>query len=153
MRLGPKFAFVTRSEIAGAYHLQEALFACYEDNWGVAQSELDKALEHRTHGFDWRTRDDWMRASAVLLHLDYGSRFLAFLDDRGDTIARLWPWVEALRANVAGSERYLQGVAAEVRPVAGELFEETERRLRILPESTRRWSPPKSKVRKPRRRR
>lgn len=84
----PKHAFPDTT------HLHEALFAAYDSNWGLARDALAKALDLRDDGFAAMNTDDWLRFSAVLLHLNYGAELLVFLDQRGDNI-RLRPWVEA----------------------------------------------------------
>ena len=91
----------------------------------------------RTDGFESFNTDDWLRASAVLLHLNYGAELLAFLNQRGDT-ARLRPWVEALRAHHLGDRRALQNIAPEIRTAAEIFYDGIESRLKKLPEKTRR---------------
>jgi len=118
-------------------YLHEALFAAYDSNWGLARQALEKGLALRTDGFGPDNTDDWLRATAVLLHLNYGSELLEFLAERGDT-PRLRPWVEALRALHLGDRRVLQNIAPEIRTTAEVLFDGIERRLLKLPEKTRR---------------
>lgn len=118
--------------------LQEALFASYDANWGLACESLAQALTIRADGFfSSESTDHWLRASAVLLHLNYGGELLTFLDERGDA-ERLRPWVEALRAHHVGDRRALQNVAPEVRAAAEVLYDGIQRRLKQLPEKTRR---------------
>ena len=131
--------------------LHEALFAAYDANWGLACEALSQALAIRVNGFWVNNTDDWLRASAVLLHLNYGAELLAFLDQRGDTVARLRPWVEALRALQSGDRRALQNIAPEIRSTAEVFYDGIERRLKMLPEKTRRR--PLTKLERPRRRR
>jgi tetratricopeptide (TPR) repeat protein len=118
-------------------HLHDALFAAYDSNWGMACEALTKALSIRVEGFVPFNTDDWLRASAVLLHLNYGAELLAFLDQRGDT-ARLRPWVEALKALQLGDRRALQNIAPEIRDTAEIFYDGIESRLLKLPEKTRR---------------
>ena len=125
-------------------HLHECLFAAYASNWGLACEALAKALVVRAEGFSPNTTDDWLRASAVLLHLNYGAELLVFLDDRGDT-ERLRPWVEALRAHQLGDRRALQNIAPEIRTTAEVFYDGIESRLKKLPEKTRRRPLPKPK--------
>lgn len=129
-------------------HLHEALFAAYDSNWGLASEALAKALTIRAAGFWPFNIDDWLRTSAVLLHLNYGAELLLFLDQHGHT-ARLRPWVEAVRALHRGDRRALQNIAPEIRTTAEELFDGIESRLNKLPEKTGRR--PLPKVRVPRR--
>jgi len=118
-------------------HLHEALFAAYESNWGLACEALAKALVIRADGFLSINTDDWLRASAVLLHLNYGAELLAFLEQRGDT-ARLRPWVEALRAHHLGDRRALQNIAPEIRTSAEIFYDGIQQRVDKLPDKTRR---------------
>jgi tetratricopeptide (TPR) repeat protein len=123
-------------------HLHEALSAGYDSNWGSVATALSKALTIRAGGFVPSNTDDWLRASAVLLHLNYGAELVAFLDQRGDT-ARLRPWVEALRALHIGDRRALQNIAPEIRTTAEIFYDGIESRLKKLPEKTRRRPLPK----------
>jgi tetratricopeptide (TPR) repeat protein len=124
------------------FHLQVALFAAYDANWGLCCEDLLSAIEAVGHRFPLRTADDWFRASAVLLHLNYGEELLAFLRQRGDD-ARMRPWYEALSALQRGDRRYLQNIPVEVRTTAEYYFDQIEKRLNALPEKTRRRPAPK----------
>jgi len=128
-------------------HLQEALFAAYDSNWGLAIDALSAALQE-VQGIS-RKAVAWLQASAVLLHLNYGAELLSFLERRGDA-SRLRPWVEALRALQLGDRRALQNIAPEIRTTAEELFDEIESILKKLPEKTRRRPLPTSKARRSR---
>jgi tetratricopeptide (TPR) repeat protein len=127
-----------RHQFPDTTHLHESLFAAYDLNWGEASSSLLKAIEIRCGDFSPENTDDWLRASAVFLHLNYGAELLAFLDNLGDTTARLRPWVEALRALQLGDRRALQNIAPEIRTTAEIFYDGIERRLLKLPEKTRR---------------
>lgn len=119
------------------FHLQEALFAAYDANWGLCREALGKAIEVAGERFPPTTADDWFRASAVLLHLNYGEELLTFLRERGDE-SRLRPWYEALSALHRGDRRYLQNIPVEVRTTAEYYFDQIDKRLNTLPEKTRR---------------
>lgn len=67
-----------------------------------------------------------------------GGALIGFLDELGDTVARLRPWVEAVRAAQIGDRRALQNVAPEIRTTAEVLYDGIELRLGKLPEKTRR---------------
>ncbi|MEI7819826.1 MAG: tetratricopeptide repeat protein [Verrucomicrobiota bacterium] len=135
----------SEDEFPDTTHLHQALFAAYDSNWGVASAALAKALTFRVDGFSPNNTEDWLRASAVLLHLNYGAELLTFLDQSGDTVARLRPWVEALRALQLGDRRALQNIAPEIRTTAEVFYDGIERRLKKLPEKTRRRPLPKPK--------
>ena len=92
---------LTRLECKDSYYLHEALFAAYDTNWGIAREKLRLALEQVAAAFRPTTGDDWMRATAVLLHLDYGKDLLALLEERGDDPLR--PWYKAIRPPFDGS--------------------------------------------------
>ncbi len=130
------YAPADRRRLASPF-LDEALVAAYDANWGIAREKLRLALEEVAAGFPSATQDDWMQATAVLLHLDYGNYLLALLEERGDD-QRLRPWYEAIRAHQVNDRRYLLNVAAEVRPAAESYYDHIARRLALLPESTRR---------------
>ena len=125
-----------------SYHLQEALFAAYRSNWGLCREALAEAIDVIGQRFPSSSDDDWCRASAVLLHLNYGEELLAFLRERGDD-ARLRPWYEALSALHRGDRRYLQNIPVEMRATAEYYFDQIEKRLNALPEKTRRRPVPK----------
>ncbi len=107
-----------------------------------------RAFADTESGFSPYTIDDWHRASAVLLHLNYGEPLLAFLRKRGDD-ARLRPWYEALVALHKGDRRFLQNLAPEVRTTAEVYFDQIEKRLNALPEKTRRRPLPQPEKPKP----
>ncbi len=123
--------------------LHPALLAAYQERWGETRNHLAIALDRiADHGaFPQDTFPGWMRATAVLIHLDYGERLLKFLHERGDN-QRLRPWYEAIRAHLRGDRRYLRNIPAEMRDVAGTFFDYIHSLLKVLPGSTRRWSPP-----------
>ena len=141
-------------ELTDSIELHHALFAAYAENWGQTREALARALSFMQNGFHRFTIDDWFRASAVLLHLNYGEQLLAFLRERGDD-ARLRPWYEALVALHKGDRRFLQNLAPEVRTTAEVYFDQIEKRLNALPDKTRRRplpQPQKSKATRGRKR-
>ena len=126
--------------------LHAALFAAHAENWGIAAENLGKALDLLDDKclFPEPTLTDWMWASAVLLHLGYGVKLLEYLQARGED-QRLRPWYEAIRAHLRGDRRYLRNAPVEVRPPAEVLYDQIALRLRHLPDTSRRWSPPTCK--------
>lgn len=136
-----RLAALPKIEGTDAFLLQNALFSAYETNWGLATASLAEALETVEEGFSAATDDDWMRAAAVLLHLNYGAELLKFLQERGDHV-RLRPWYEAINALHLGDRRYLQNIAPEIRITAEKFYDQIERRLNVLPASTRRRTLP-----------
>jgi tetratricopeptide (TPR) repeat protein len=124
------------------FKLHEALFAAYDANWGLCKRALAEAMEVIGRQFPFNTAEDWFRASAVLVHLNYAEDLMAFLRKRGDD-ARLRPWFEALSALHQGDRRFLQNIPVEVRTTAEYYFDQIEKRLNALPEKTRRRPAPK----------
>jgi hypothetical protein len=118
------------------WHLQWVLFAAHEANWGEACTCLTAALDLLEESFPPDFRDDWMRASAVLIHLGFGARLLEFLEQRGENLRRR-PWFEAVRAAEANQPELLKNVAPEVRLPAEQLLAQIQQRLSRLPEATR----------------
>ena len=101
--------------------LHEALFAAYDGNWGLARESLRSALAEVADSLPTNTRDDWYRASAVIVHLGFGPQLLEFLVEQGADV-RLMPWFEAVRAHVVGDERHLGNIPAEARAAAAEIY-------------------------------
>ncbi len=152
MEIAREYALPEAPTLRAGIALHPALFAVYQDHWPEARDHLATALDLiADHGaFPQDTFPGWMRATAVLIHLDYGDRLLTFLRERGDD-QRLRPWYEAIRAQLRGDRRYLRNIPAEMRDVAGHFFDHIHSLLKVLPDSTRRWSPhggPKSNSRK-----
>jgi DNA-binding transcriptional ArsR family regulator len=117
-------------------HLHEALFCAYENNWGLACEALAKAIEVRKNGLSALNTDDWLRAAAVFIHLNQGWALLDFFAGLGDAVARLRPWVEAVRAVEIGDKLALKNIAPEIRVTAEVLFDGIEDRLSKFPERT-----------------
>ncbi len=136
-----------------SFRLHEAVFAAYDANWGLCRDALSKALEVIGARFPAETVDDWVRASAVLLHLNYGVEMLSFLRECGADV-RLRPWVERVSALDRGDRRFLQNIAVEARTTAEYYFDQIDKWLNALPASTSRRPIPKpAKKRQNRRKR
>ena len=112
--------------------LHEALFAAYDDNWGLAAAAMRRALEETDNRLPPFTRDDWFRASAVLLHLGFGDKLVQLLADTGADVTLL-PWFAAVRAHVAGDRRDLVNLPQEARAAADAIFDEIDKRRQQLP--------------------
>ncbi len=152
--LARELSFPEASTRDSGIALHPALFAAYQDNWSEARDHLATALDLIADrgAFPQDTFPGWMRATAVLIHLDYGERLLDFLHDRGDD-QRLRPWYEAIRAQLRGDRQYLRNIPVEMRDVAGRLFDHIHNLLEVLPDATRRWSPHRKQRAKGRKRR
>lgn len=130
------------AEIADGIELVWAIIAAHRQNWGDAGDHLKKALNllGEAKSFPSRTIDDWMRASAVMIHLNLGSNLVELLAETGFD-QRLRPWMEALKAILRGDKTYLRNAPVEVRESAAELFDEIKIRLDGLPVTSRKWHP------------
>jgi tetratricopeptide (TPR) repeat protein len=131
--------------------LHEALFAAYSDDWDRLSEQLGLALARIPHGFPPLFFDDWMRASAVLVHLGFGARLLEWLTARGDC-QRFRPWHEALRATELHWPEWLLRIAPEVRLPAEKIHAEIARRLARLPAASSSRPPPQPRHARRRRR-
>lgn len=132
--LYPRFQ---NSQFAEVVQLQDALFHAYFENWGDARGSLTRALTSLNDSFSQRTKDDWFRATAVLLHLGYGERFIKLLVELG-TARRLRPWFEAIQALKVNERGWLTNLAPEIRQTAEIYFDEIQKRLDALPPDTKR---------------
>ena len=117
------------------WQLHRALFAAYRVDWEATVTSLAAALDCLDDSFSTRFHDDWIRASAVLIHLGFGARLLEFLERRSENV-RLRPWFEAVRAAEANRPELLRNVAPEVRLPAEKLLAQIQQRLARLPAST-----------------
>ena len=113
--------------------LHRALFAAYDKNWGLAEEFLRQALsELGDTGFPMESREDWYRASAVLLHLGFGQDLVNFLrTEKQDE--KLLPWFAALDALTLGDNQVLLNIPAEARNAAEEIFRHITRLKSNLP--------------------
>jgi len=112
--------------------LHEALFAAYDENWGLAAEALRLALKEAGFRLPPHTRGCWFRASAVLLHLGYGEKLVAFLEAEGADI-RMLPWFAAVSAHARGDRRYVANAPAEARAAAEQIFDGIQIRRDRLP--------------------
>jgi Flp pilus assembly protein TadD len=113
--------------------LHEALFAAYDQNWGMVREHLKKALAAvNGDGLPASTQDDWCRATAVLVHLGFGDGLVEFLSAEGADMTLL-PWFAAARAHAVGDKREILNFPAEARGVAEKLFDAIQRRRALLP--------------------
>jgi tetratricopeptide (TPR) repeat protein len=130
------------AEIADGIELVWSVIAAHRQNWGDAADHLKKALAvlGETKSFPSRTIDDWMRTSAVMIHLNDGRNLVDLLVETGFD-QRLRPWTEALKAILRGDKKYLRNAPVEVRESAAELFDEIKIRLDGLPLTSRKWNP------------
>ena len=119
-------------EMRDTQALHEALFAAYEDDWSGVAMSLEEALSLINGRLPADTRDDWFRASAVLLHLGFGERLVGLLTECGADVA-LMPWFAAVQAHVLSDKRHLVNIPLEARPVAEQIFDQIDLRRQQLP--------------------
>jgi Tfp pilus assembly protein PilF len=117
--------------------LHLGVFEAYSSNWGNASKHLSDTLMATAEGETGNTLEDLATAIAVLLHLDYGEELLALLIEQNLNV-KIKPWYEAIYATHADDKLLLQNLSPEVRETAEKLYDEIDRRLRMLPEKTRR---------------
>lgn len=116
--------------------LHRALFACYEDNWGLAGAALLEALSIIDFGaFPKNSEDDWFRASAVMIKLGFVPKLLALLEEQ-DCKTRMMPWFAALEAHQAGDRQLLLNYPPEVRPAAELIYDQIEKRRKLIMKSS-----------------
>jgi tetratricopeptide (TPR) repeat protein len=132
---------------SGVVEINLGILSACQSNWGLACTAFNKAFDKQAQGIPPEGMNEWIRASAVLLHLGYGTPFLDFLDTL-QSKTRLRPWYEALSALHTGDRLLLQNLAPEVRETAEKLYDEIDRRLQMLPEKTRRRPLPAAATKK-----
>jgi tetratricopeptide (TPR) repeat protein len=112
--------------------LHRTLFACYEDNWGLASGALLDALTVINFGaFPKNSEDDWFRASTVMIKLGFTSKLLALLTEK-DCNTKMMPWFAALEAHQAGDKQLLLNYPPEVRPAAELVYDQIKKRKKII---------------------
>lgn len=112
--------------------LHEALFAAYKEDWPQISKSMKEALSLFEGRLPSNTRDDWFRASAVLLHLGFGERLVGLLKECGADVT-LMPWFAAVQAHTLGDKRHLVNIPLEARPAAEQIFDQIDQRRQQLP--------------------
>ncbi|MCF7961575.1 MAG: hypothetical protein K9M08_12610 [Pirellula sp.] len=112
--------------------LHDALFAAYEDDWPQISKSMKEALALIEGRLPSNTRDDWFRASAVLLHLGFGERLVGLLKECGADVTFM-PWFAAVQAHTLGDKRHLVNIPLEARPAAEQIFDQIDQRRQQLP--------------------
>lgn len=118
------FSTIEKSnDLKDSYLLNEALFAYYEKNIGIAQSLLTEALLAVGDILPVDTMDDWYRAAGVIVKLGFGDSLLSVLSGNGyDVVFKpLYIAIEALTKNE--DELFFNNIAAEVREPAKQIME------------------------------
>ncbi|OYW74077.1 MAG: hypothetical protein B7Z37_19205 [Verrucomicrobia bacterium 12-59-8] len=116
--------------------LHRTLFACYEDNWGLASTALLEALASIDYGaFPKNSEDDWFRASAVMIKLGFATKLLSLLIEQNCN-TRMIPWFAALEAHQTGDKQLLLNYPPEVRPAAELIYDQIEKRLKLITKSS-----------------
>ncbi|NOT50345.1 MAG: tetratricopeptide repeat protein [Chitinophagaceae bacterium] len=105
--------------IRDSHYLNEALFAFYDKNIGIANPFVQKAIDViKNDKLPSNTEDDWYRSAAVIIGLGFGETLLkVFVQNNWDTIMR--PFYVAIEGLTnKGEELFLNSIAAEVRAPA-----------------------------------
>ena len=102
--------------------LSDAVFAAYQQNWGLSADYWKKALGVIDDKLKNTTIEYWQRSAAITVKLGYGQKLVEIFEQTGHhRIFR--PLYEAIKALTINSEEYLRTqVAAEVREVALQMF-------------------------------
>ena len=106
-------------ELNDSHYLNEALFAFYDTNIGIAESFLQKAIDIiKDEKLPNVTEDDWYRAASIIIKLGYGETLLKiFTENQWNIIMR--PFYVAIEGLTNKDEElFLNSVAAEVREPA-----------------------------------
>ncbi|MFD0748562.1 tetratricopeptide repeat protein [Mucilaginibacter calamicampi] len=109
-------------ELRDSYLLNKALFAYYDKNQGIAEKYLIEALEFVDETIPAQTIDDWYRAVAVIIKLNYGEGLLNIFQKTGYDIT-FKPLYVAIQAIVIYNDaNFLNSVAVEVREPAEKIW-------------------------------
>ncbi|TAF95394.1 MAG: tetratricopeptide repeat protein [Cytophagia bacterium] len=110
-----KILFIKTKDFHENY-LHEAIFALYEQNWGISAGYWERAFDKMK--IEDKLENDLPLSAAVAIKLGYGQNLMALLEAT-DHHRKLRPFYEAIKALTLNSEDYLRTqVAAEVREVA-----------------------------------
>jgi tetratricopeptide (TPR) repeat protein len=111
------------TELKDCHFLNEALFAYYEKNAGIAKGFITKALNEIKDALPYNTQDDWWKAAATIVKLGFGTHFLQTLSENGYDII-LKPYYVAIQALMRkNSDLFFNSIAAEVREPAKKILE------------------------------
>jgi len=110
-------------ELKDSYYLNEALFAYYEKNVGIAESFLKDALLIVEDSLPSHTKDDWYRDAAVIIKLGFANSLLRIFSGTGHDIIfkPFYVAIEAITKNE--DELFFNSIAAEVREPAKKIME------------------------------
>jgi Flp pilus assembly protein TadD len=111
-------ALIKTGQIKDTYLLNEALFAFYDKNIGIAEDLIKEALLTIGDALPTITKDDWYRAAAVIVKIGFGNNLLHVLANNGyDVVFKpLYIAVKALTKNEG--DLFFNSIAAEVREPA-----------------------------------
>jgi Flp pilus assembly protein TadD len=110
-------------ELKDSHLLNEALFAYYEKNAGIAEGFLKNALLTIGDSLPLVTVDDWYRAAAVIIKLGFANSLLSIFSETGHDIIfkPFYVAIEAITKNE--DELFFNSIAAEVREPAKKIME------------------------------
>lgn len=109
-------------ELADSYSLNQALFAYYDNNVGIAEKHLKEALKSIGETLPLNTVDDWYRSAAVIVKLGYSDNLLRVFHNTGHDII-LKPFYIAIEAiSKKEDELFFNSIAAEIREPAKKIM-------------------------------
>lgn len=110
------------NEAQDTFYLHKALFNIYEQNFGNAKEDLNKAIDKLENTPPSLTIDDWIRFAAIAIDKGFGKIMINQFKENGiDIIMR--PYYEACVALHSGGEDHIHRQAAEVRDTTFEIYE------------------------------
>jgi tetratricopeptide (TPR) repeat protein len=107
--------------IIDSYYLNESLFHIYDLNFGLASESLVKAINSLSENKAMYTFDDWMRYIIVAINKGYGSTMIDIFKNSEFSIT-MRPLFEASVAMLKNDVMYFNELAAEVRPIARDIY-------------------------------
>lgn len=114
-------------ELVDSYWLNDALFAFYDQNIGIAKQSFQKALEQIHGELPDNTQDDWWRFAAVAHKLGHTQAILDTMKERGFDI-QLRPYYVAIEAlSVKNGDAFLKSKAVEIREAAALILEKIKK--------------------------
>ncbi|MGB4959101.1 MAG: tetratricopeptide repeat protein [Saprospiraceae bacterium] len=111
------------NEYLDIYFLHQSLFQVYDLNFGLASESLNLAIEILDWNHPFDTFDDWVRYAAVAIKKGFGAEMIRiFTETKINILMR--PYFEACVACQHKDEFHFQDVAAEVRDIAKEIYDQ-----------------------------
>lgn len=117
------------NNVLDSYYLNEALFALYDANLGLAEDNLRDAISSSHNELSNDTEDDWFRSASVFLKLGYGDNMLKVLFEKEWNVI-MRPFYVAIEAITKSDEMlFLNSISVEVREPALEIIKKIKNHL------------------------